>query len=438
MTAGASQRGAAPRPSGLIAPLENRNVNSVSALSPTRVAVLLVLAAAAGCSTSPPAPGADSKIDYRTASKPLPELEVPPDLTQLARESHYQQQTGVVSANAFAAQAAQQPIATSAVPVAPAAVPVAPAAVPVAPPTSQLAAARPTTAAPEGLAPATAGDVRLEHDGQTRWLVTPQSPEQVWPVIEAFWRDQGFTLPTDRPEIGTMETSWAENRALLPDDIVRRSIGSVLGSLYSTGLRDRFRTRVERGPQGTEIYIAHQGAEEVVYGQQRDLTIWQPRPSDPLLEAEMLSRLMLRLGGKPEAAKAVASEPAKPAVAPGRETVLPAKAEMELAESFDRAWRQIGLSLDRSGFTVEDRDRSAGLYFVRYVDPKQAAKEEPNFFAKLFSSSSTDPAAPQRYRVAVKGSGAKTVVSVQDSKGAPDNSENARRIIARLMEDVRR
>ncbi len=407
-------------------------MNPVSALSPPRVAVLLALAVTAGCSTTGPAPGADSRVDYRTASKPTPELEVPPDLTQLARDNRYQPPSGVVSANALAAQQATQQSAAAPTPA------VTASAVSATPPT-QLAAARPNTSTSETVAPSAVGDVRLEQDGQTRWLVTSQSPEQVWPVIEAFWRDLGFTLPVDSPDTGTMQTSWAENRALLPDDIIRRTIGSVLGSLYSTGLRDRFRTRVERGAHGTEIYIAHQGAEEVVYGQQRDLTIWQPRPSDPLLEAEMLSRLMLRLGGKPEAAKAiVASAPATPAVAPRTEAALPAKAEMELAESFDRAWRQVGLSLDRSGFTVEDRDRSAGLYFVRYVDPKQAAKEEPGFFSKLFGSSTAEAGAPQRYRVAIKADGAKTVVSVQDSKGAPDNSENARRIIARLMESVPR
>lgn len=409
MTSGARLRGAPPRPRGRTAPLENRNVNSVSALSPTRVAVLLVLAAAAGCSSTGPAPKSDDRLDYRTSAKSLPDLEVPPDLTQLARESRYQPPSGVVSANALAAQQALP------------------------------GAARPAAATAQEVAPSNAGAVRLEHDDYgARWLVTPQSPEQVWPVIEAFWRDLGFTLTTDRPEIGVMQTSWAENRALLPDDIIRRTLGRVIGSLYSTGLRDRFRTRVERGPKGTEIYIAHQGVEEVLQGRFNETTIWQPRPSDPLLEAEMLSRLMLRLGGKPEEAKLVASTPAKPAPAPGKEAALPPKAEMELAENFDRAWRLVGLSLDRSGFTVEDRDRSAGLYFVRYVDPKQAATEEPGFFAKLFGSSSAAAAGPQRYRVAVKANGAKTVVSVQDSKGAPDNSENARRIIARLIEDVRR
>jgi outer membrane protein assembly factor BamC len=91
--------------------------------------------------------------------------------------------------------------------------------------------------------------------------------------------------------------------------------------------------------------------------------------------------------------------------------------------------------LDRGGFTVEDRDRASGLYYVRYVDPKSAGKDEPSWFNKLFSDSTSGAAV--RYRVVVKGSGEKTNVSVQDAKGAADGSENARRIVALLGQELR-
>jgi outer membrane protein assembly factor BamC len=114
---------------------------------------------------------------------------------------------------------------------------------------------------------------------------------------------------------------------------------------------------------------------------------------------------------------------------------LPATASLTLNEGFDRAWRQVGLALDRSGFTVEDRDRSAGLYFVRYIDPRLAGKEEPNFLQRLFRGESE--ARPVRYRVQVKSSGNSTTVSVQNSQGEADNSNVARQIIGRLSEDLR-
>jgi outer membrane protein assembly factor BamC len=104
-------------------------------------------------------------------------------------------------------------------------------------------------------------------------------------------------------------------------------------------------------------------------------------------------------------------------------------------EPFDRAWRRVGLALDRGGFTVEDRDRAQGLYFVRYVDPTQAGKDEPNFFARLFGA--TDTQRPVRYRISLKGSGATTTISVLTSAGAPEPGENGKRIVAQLVRELR-
>lgn len=384
---------------------------------PLRAATVVVLSTLAGCSwfgNSPKSQG--DSIDYRTSVKQSAQLEVPPDLTQLAREGRYQQRSGgAVSASELAAQAASAPAPAQA---------------------TSLPAATPGQTTPASVAPNAIGDLHLAREGQTRWLVTTQSPEQVWPAVQAFWRDLGFTLTVDDAQAGVMETSWAENRAMLPDDIVRRTLGNVLSALFSTGLRDRFRTRVERGPDGTDIYIAHRGAEEVLVGQLRDQTTWQPRPSDPQLEAEMLSRLMLRLGGASEQAKAAKADAPKAPPSGPRELVLPERAELEIDEGFDRAWRRVGLALDRSGFTVEDRDRSAGLYFVRYYDPRQVDRDEPNFFTKLFSSSSSTSGLAH-YRVAIKADANVSLVTVLDSQGGPEKGEAGQRILALLLTDLK-
>jgi outer membrane protein assembly factor BamC len=113
-------------------------------------------------------------------------------------------------------------------------------------------------------------------------------------------------------------------------------------------------------------------------------------------------------------------------------------AAMQIDEGFERAWRRVGLALDRTGFTVEDRDRSGGLYFVRYVDPAQAGKEEPGFFSRMFSGSGKSGSQnPSRYRIAVKASGDRTTVSVLDAQGAPESSEVGKRIVALLVEDLK-
>ena len=364
------------------------------------------MVALTGCSSLDGLMSGD-KVDYRTRAAKTEPLDVPPDLTQLARDGRYQPQSGVVSASTLkqGGGAAAAPVAGSVV------------------------------------APAALGDMRIERQGNSRWLVSTLPPETLYPLLRSFWLERGFTLAEDNPQIGVMETSWAENRAKIPMDLVRSTIGRVFDNLYSTSERDRFRTRVERtgtgANAGSEVYISHRGMQEIYTNERKDQTIWQPRPTDPGLEAEFLSRLMVKLGSKDDSARAAVAA-ASPAPAKARTTaVSPAtSATMDLDEGFDRAWRQVGLALDRSGFTVEDRDRAAGLYFVRYIDPRFAGKEEPNFFMKFFSSEK-DNSRAQRLRVLVKAAGAKSQVSVQNSDGAADSGDVAKQIIARLTDELR-
>ena len=364
------------------------------------VSVCLVALSLAGCASLDSMISGD-KLDYRSQATKTQSLDVPPDLTQLARDGRYQPQSGVVSAAALRQS------------------PSTPAAI----------------AATNVVAPTALGDMRIERQGNTRWLVSSLPPETLFPLLRSFWAERGFALTEDVPTAGVMETAWAENRAKLPQDLVRTTIGRVFDNLYSTGERDRFRTRVERTPGGSEVYISHRGMVETYISPQRDATMWTPRPADPDLEAEMLARLMIKLGSKDDVARStVAAATAAPAKA--RAATVSATAAMELDEPFDRAWRRVGLALDRSGFTVEDRDRSAGLYFVRYIDPKLVGKEEPNFFSKLFSGGKDDNR-PQRYRVLVKGSGDKSQVTVQNSQGNADDSEPARQIVGRLVDGLR-
>ena len=380
-------------------------MNRVHAVTPIRAAALTLALSLAACSTVENFLTGD-KLDYRSQANKTAALDIPPDLNQLAREARYQPQTGVVSAIALQKQQGQ--------------------------PAGSIAALSTNVST----APVAIGDLRIERLGNQRWLVSSLPPEKMWPQLRQFWLDRGLSLAVDNAEIGVMETDWAENRAKLPQDLVRKTIGAVFDSLYSTGERDRFRTRVERTAAGSEVYISHRGMVEVYTGERKETTIWQPRPSDPDLEAELLTRLLVKLGAKDEIAKAtVAQAPQQPTRARLLKD-LPA-ATVEVDDPFDRAWRRVGLGLDRSGFTVEDRDRAGGLYFVRYVDPKFANQDEPSFFSKLFGGDKDKANQLQRYRVLVKASGTKTLVSMQNSTGAADNGDAAKAIIARLADELK-
>ena len=201
------------------------------------------------------------KINYKSATK-APTLEVPPDLTQLSGDTRYALGGGSsVSATGFQAAMGKQPVSAI-----------------------QTAAS-------------SLGDVRVERSGNQRWLVVKRSADQLWTPVHDFWVENGFSLVTEDSRLGIMETDWAENRAKLPQDWIRNTLGKVIDSLYDTGERDRFRTRLERAADGsTEIYISHRGMYEVYVTEGKDQTRWQPREVDPELEAEMLRRMMVRFG----------------------------------------------------------------------------------------------------------------------------------------------
>ena len=338
------------------------------------------------------------KIDYKTSGKSGPSLDIPPDLTQLSKDTRYVVPGAPVTASTYQVGQVTQSVPTAAVSV---------------------------------------GDVRIERSGNQRWLVVNRPADKLWGPVRDFWLESGFLLSLDQENIGIMETDFAENRAKLPQDFIRQSIGKVFDSLYSTGERDKFRTRLERNPAGgTEIYVSHRGMLEVLTGatgnSKGDSTIWQNRPSDPELEAEFLRRLMVKLGVNQEQSKVlIASGVSKSTSRVASVNGAPA---VQIDEGFDRAWRRVGLALDRTGFTVEDRDRAKGTYFVRYVDPT-TDKKEPGFLSKLFSS--TAAAVPLKYRVSVKSQGEASTVLVLNEQGAVDTTANAQRIVQVIADDLK-
>jgi len=380
------------------------------------LAVSMMAGVLAGCATVEQVKDIVSgpKTDYKSAAKSLPPLEIPPDLTRPTNSDRFavpNAGTGTGASTTFSEYSANR-------------------------------SAAPRAGASDILPEV--GNIRMERAGTQRWLVIPEPPEKVWPVVKEFWQASGFLVNIEVPEAGVMETDWAENRAKLPQDFIRSAIGKLLDQLYSTGERDKFRTRLERTAdgKGTEVYISHRGLEEVLRaapsggGVRDSQPVWQARASDPELEAEFLRRMMVRFGvDETRAREQVASntkiERAKLVKSPDGSGAI------DIDEPFDRAWRRVGLALDRVGFTVEDRDRSKGYYFVRYVNPEVDAgtgKKDDGLISKLaFWRSATPDAKPEQFRVLVKNAANDaTQISVLDKNGGTDKSESATRILALL------
>lgn len=362
------------------------------------------LVALAGCNTVNQFLGREDAIDYKSAASPRASLSVPPDLTQVPESTRYRvpDAPGATSYSDYSSEQARRQAQAG-----------------------ELAAA---SVLPQR------DNMRMNRDGDNRWLTLQMPADEVYNKALDFWREQGFNIRSQNPQAGLIETDWAENRAKIPQDFLRRTIGKVFDQAWDSGEREQFRTRLERGPNGAiEVYFTHQHMVEQIVSESQ--TKWVPGDSNPDLDAAMLARFMVFLGAAEDQAEAqLASASAAQQTAPqtirgsGREGML------EIDESFDRAWRRVGLALDRGNFTVEDRDRTAGEYFVRYVDVDAQQTERPGFLTRIFGRS--QPKAQPQYRVALRELGGVTQITVLNAEGQPDNSATAGRILDVLLQQL--
>ena len=400
-----------------------------------RFAVMLVAGGlVAGCSTSSP-----TKIDYRSDSRSKQvSLAVPPNMIdETSDQRSLPPQSGETSLSALKQVQAQAPAGD---------------AVSVVPPVQ---------------------GIHIQRDGTESWLVIDnKTPDQAWPQIRRFWQEQGFLLVVDQRDKGVMETDWNETHAAINDGFIRNTLSKAMGNSYVSSERNKFRTRLEAAPNGgTYVFVSQKGMREAITGTNNDSTQWQPKPNDPALEQEYLKRLMASLaradsgnaGGTQNAELSPAGAQTAPnaatagaksataavaaqnvALAAQQPTPEPESAntsaqlsstELTLGEPYDRAWLRVGLALDRSNFTVDDRDVSRGLYFVRYVDPKDMSSAEQGFWSQIFHGKKEKVA--KQYRVNVRAvTPNQTRVAVVDDKGQLDESSQAKQIMSLMVDQL--
>lgn len=369
-------------------------------MSRAGMSAVVAVAMLAGCESMTFSLG--KKIDYKSAGS-SPALEVPPDLTTPTYDDRYQVSTasGVAAARAVGKPTEILPIISEA---------------------------------------------HLARSGSERWLVVKTTQDAAWATLRDFWTKNGFVIAVEQPALGIMETDWAENRVDLPKDLLQRFSSKYVSFANDTYKRDKFRSRIERGaePGTVEIFISHRGAAQLPTKLSQGLGEdwnWTLVPPNPELEAEFLERLMLAFGTpSPQAAEAVATM----ANAPDRARIEKSGnglSQLVVDDAFDRAWRRVGLALDRTGFTVVDRDRSKGLYFVRYSDPDLAKKKQEGWLAdtltKLQFWKTDKTEKPEQYRVVVTQADPRSLVTVQDPAGVADRSQSSEKILALLKDQLK-
>ncbi len=286
-------------------------------------------------------------------------------------------------------------------------------------------------------------DVQVRRDGDKRWLLIKASPDDVWARTVDFWQENGILMTEQDPSIGVMVTDWVENRADIKSDFITDTVRKVFDSAYSAATRDQYRVRIERGAEeGTvELFLTHRGMQEEMMtstGSSNERPVWVPRDTDHGLEAEMLRRLMVHMGvGSQKASSSLAR---KGVSAKSRSQLNRSANQVSLTvkDETPRAWRLTGVALDRVGFAVEDRNRSDGVYFVRYNDPMKDT-DDPGLLSKLAFWKDDDKNIDKenRYQVKLTPDGEQTEIVILSESGARDNSATAVRILTLLHEQMR-
>lgn len=355
----------------------------------------------------------DRKVEYKKSREAGRDLELPPDLTAMTIETGgYLPDAGTAPVTTFSEYAGAR--------------------------SGQSTAAQSTGVLPQN------PDVELKREGQQRWLVIDGEPDAVWGTVVEFWRENGILLMEQDPVAGVMRTAWIENRADIKSDFITNFLRSTLDSVYSTGTRDQFRVRLERGAESgtTELYLSHYRMEEQLVSQTGatdvDRQIWVPKGSDPELEAAMLQKILTFMGVEDQKASQLAGADAGKA-AKRSDLITSGVPKLVVYDDFARSWRLVGLALDRVGFSVEDRDRSKGQYYVRYNDPSaEQSDQDEGLLSKLaFWSSDDNVDAGSRYIIEVRDGGDTTETRVLNEQGSEEASETARRILTLIHEQIR-
>jgi outer membrane protein assembly factor BamC len=337
------------------------------------------------------------RVDYK-ANKTINGLEVPPDLSSPEYDTTYATVPGgSVSAAALERGSVQ----------------------------SGKEAVLPTSAA-----------IQMMRDGNVRWLQVNAPADAVWPKLEEFWRTMGVEVKRDEPRVGIMETDWAENKAEIPLDPIRKMLGKAFEGMYDAGSRDRFKIRLERPTAATtSIYLSHERAEEQVSGTG---TKWEYKPAKPELEAEMLSRLMAFLqGGDPTQNATPAPEAARTSVSVAMTQMDGGQPALAVGGAANDVWLRIGVMLGRLGMSIEEQHRDQGIY-VGVYQGDAGREQKQGFFTRMFRSEHDVLKVGGRYQVQISDAGNRSLITVGDADGKPLKANVAQALLERLKSEFER
>lgn len=370
-------------------------------IKPATLAIALIgLSACSGSKKEQP------KLDYQSENRKIVSLEVPPDLTNPNQGNLYQLPAGAgaVRASDFNRSSAAK----------------------------QNAAGQTVLGSVKG--------VKMERDGSQRWLtVSGKQPAELWPLLKAFWQESGFTIASEEPSIGQMETDWAENRAKLAGGGLRSILEKIgLGGIYSTSERDKFIIRVEKGRNGaTDIFFAHKGMSETYADRKKETTMWQPRANDPNLEAAFLARFMQYLGADEQQIQNQLQQTADSGSAAGLAKLE--NGSLLLSGDYQRNWRRTALALDRIGLTVIGQNTEKHAFLVQPAQNESASvsTKKPGLIGRLFGKKAPEAQQLPELIVFVEPAANGARLQILNKDGSRYTGSEASTWLARLHTELR-
>jgi outer membrane protein assembly factor BamC len=265
----------------------------------------------------------------------------------------------------------------------------------------------------------------------------------VWPVVESFWEDMGFDVSASK-RTGIIETKWIAESDLKNDEGVLGKFDAWLDALSNTGTRRKFRTRIEDGIEDgtTEVYLSQRSLQQglddhlerkskhyegtvnpdTVYKieeyksdkPEKDKEFVSNFKEDDLeIQYELLRRLMVKLGTSDLSARESLEQAVE--IKNAELIIQDDYKYIKLNDNYSRSWRRLNLAIDMVGFLVEDKNRSDGIFYIKYSNLEiDEAGKKPNKKKGLISKlafwqdddeidKEEDPEGQEMYRKEIEG-----------------------------------
>ncbi|OUR88991.1 hypothetical protein A9Q92_01810 [Methylophaga sp. 42_8_T64] len=243
----------------------------------------------------------------------------------------------------------------------------------------------------------------LSGEGDKRHLVIPGDREVTWQRLQNFWVQKGYEIKRIDQRIGLMDTDGGTDN-------------------YP------FRLRMERGDTSkhAEVFVSGRGDDD---NAQKDEAMLRQL-------ADFVGVLYQEDKKEIEAVKA-----SQPQIASVKTVLLDETGghqALMVEQGFSDVWKRVGRVLDSKGFAVEERDRSRGIYFVRYIDPfNQVEKEDEGWLDKIsFWEDDVDQSPEEFFFIKLVSDADQTKIVILDAEEIRISSDTAKRLLGLIQEQL--